>query len=287
MPVQFHEDAVLFREGLEYTESLTGLSARLIEKDYYCSLILRDWARMFMLGLVFKGGTCLSKVYVGFYRLSEDLDFAIPTEINALRSVRRAMAAPVKEHFSSLPDRLSCFEIGDGFRGHNSSRQYIGKYRYCSVVTERDATIKVEASLREPIVGSLEERAAGTILINPLTGDGAIEPVPVKVMSLLESYAEKLRAALTRMEPAIRDFYDIDHAIRGGHIDPRSKVLLELLRKKLTIPGNQTIDVSTSRLKKLQAQLEAQLKPVLRMADYNAFALGSAYDMVCAIASVV
>jgi predicted nucleotidyltransferase component of viral defense system len=28
--------------------------------------------------LVFKGGTCLAKVYADFYRLSEDLDFVIP-----------------------------------------------------------------------------------------------------------------------------------------------------------------------------------------------------------------
>ena len=55
----------------------------LIEKDYYCSLILN----YFFNGdtsLVFKGGTCLSKVYVDFYRLSEDLDLIITVSFVAM-----------------------------------------------------------------------------------------------------------------------------------------------------------------------------------------------------------
>jgi len=46
--------------------------------------------------MVFKGGTCLAKVYTNFNRLSEDLDLAIPTEISASRSERRARSAGVK-----------------------------------------------------------------------------------------------------------------------------------------------------------------------------------------------
>jgi len=72
-PYPHDTDADIFREALSYSEAVTGFTATLIEKDYYCSLILhhvfdRDTP------LVFKGGICLSKVYADFYRLSEDLD---------------------------------------------------------------------------------------------------------------------------------------------------------------------------------------------------------------------
>jgi predicted nucleotidyltransferase component of viral defense system len=38
---------------------------------------------------IFKGGTCLNKIDVGFYRLSEDLDFSIPVNFAATRGERR------------------------------------------------------------------------------------------------------------------------------------------------------------------------------------------------------
>ena len=81
----YHEDGAAFRGALEFTASLTGFSARLIEKDYFCSLLLRDFAPLFQASLIFKGGTCLSKVYADFYRLSEDLDFVIPMPEKASR----------------------------------------------------------------------------------------------------------------------------------------------------------------------------------------------------------
>ncbi len=37
-----HNDADLFRAALSYTHSETGFSARLVEKDYYCALLLED-----------------------------------------------------------------------------------------------------------------------------------------------------------------------------------------------------------------------------------------------------
>src|ERR1700677_2657675 len=84
-----HEDPAQFGEALGHTAAKTGFNARLIEKDYFCSIILRELQPLFDRGLVFKGGTSLSKVYAGFHRLSEDLDFAISIDSTATQSVRR------------------------------------------------------------------------------------------------------------------------------------------------------------------------------------------------------
>ena len=55
----------------------TNFSQLLIEKDYYLTKILHKISEKKINDLVFKGGTCLNKCYLGFYRLSEDLDFVI------------------------------------------------------------------------------------------------------------------------------------------------------------------------------------------------------------------
>jgi predicted nucleotidyltransferase component of viral defense system len=58
------------RLGIEAKFSLS-----LLEKDYHLTRILHKISEKKIKNLVFKGGTCLNKCYLGFYRLSEDLDF--------------------------------------------------------------------------------------------------------------------------------------------------------------------------------------------------------------------
>ncbi len=60
--VNLHEAGNRFLEALRWTERITQFNARLLEKDYYCSLVLADFHASFEVGLIFKGGTCLSKV---------------------------------------------------------------------------------------------------------------------------------------------------------------------------------------------------------------------------------
>ena len=87
-PHKYHEDAELFREALSYTQVATGFGARLVEKDYYCSLVLEDLLAVTNPQWVFKGGTCLSKVHSDFYRMSEDLDFAFSVLVDVPRAQR-------------------------------------------------------------------------------------------------------------------------------------------------------------------------------------------------------
>jgi predicted nucleotidyltransferase component of viral defense system len=91
-PLRTHQNPALFREAVNHTAAATGFSSRLIEKDYFCTVLLQHLAEAGC-ALVFKGGTCLAKVHAGFYRLSEDLDFVIPTPVDALRAERSRRAA--------------------------------------------------------------------------------------------------------------------------------------------------------------------------------------------------
>ena len=152
--LHYHEDADLFRAALFFTQSETGFSARLVEKDYYCSLLLGDLLAVTGPQWVFKGGTCLSKVHSDFYRMSEDLDFAFSVPVDVSRPQRSKMIVPMKEHFAKLARRLVCFKIVEALRGFNNSTQYIGSLCYRSLATGQDESIKIEFSIREPIVGT-------------------------------------------------------------------------------------------------------------------------------------
>ena len=55
--------------------------------------------------------------------------------------------------------------------------------------------------------------------------------------------------------------------------------------RKLSVPGNDPVDMSGSRLVELRQQLILQLKPVLRAQDFEAFDLESVFQEVAAVAS--
>ena len=283
-PYPHNTDPDIFQEALAHSEATTGFTAILIEKDYYCLLILQYFFDSDT-SLVFKGGTCLSKVYADFYRLSEDLDLIIPVASNTSRDQRRADIKPVKQIFEELPTVVPGVAISEAFEGHNESRQYIGYLEYHSAVIEKQEKVKVEVGLREPLLSRMESKTARTLVVNPFSGQPLLPTFAVRAMAVKEAYAEKLRAAMTRKEPAIRDFYDLSHAVREIRLYSQDPEFLSIVRAKLKVPGNAPVDVSAKRKRELDRQLEGQLKPVLRPADFARFNFDEAFELVCIIAN--
>jgi len=285
--LKLHETPDNFRQALSFTEAESGFAQRLIEKDYYCSLILADFECLFANGLVFKGGTCLSKVHAGFYRLSEDLDFAISIPMTANRQKRREAVAPVKRHLEEIAERLPALGISNKLIGKLESRQYQALLQYESVVTGEHETVKVEVAVREPVIESPVFRDGRTLLRHPVPRETPDAPLSLCVLTLNEAYAEKVRAALTRDPPAIRDLFDIADAVRAGRLDFCGPRFLDLVRQKLAIPGNAVIDTSEARRRSLENQLESHLKPVLRRSDYAAFDIERAFAEVEKLAAMI
>ena len=104
--VRVHEDAARLLEAVNATAAATGFATRLIEKDYFCTVLLQYLAPLAG-ALVFKGGTCLAKVHAGFYRLSEDLDFVIPTPVGASRTERSRRARGLKGLLAGIDGTLA------------------------------------------------------------------------------------------------------------------------------------------------------------------------------------
>ncbi|MSV27151.1 MAG: hypothetical protein EXQ52_00140 [Bryobacterales bacterium] len=284
--IRFHEDPDFFRMAVNFTATVTGFGPRLIEKDYFSTLMLDHLATIGN-SLVFKGGTSLAKVHAGFYRLSEDLDFMISLPVDALRLDRSKRAKPVKDLVAGLGRMLPVFRLTDPLKGLNSSRQYNGVVAYTSLITGQEDTIRLEVALREPLLQPALAGLANTILLNPTTEKPLVAPVDTHCISKDEAFSEKFRAALTRREVAIRDFFDIDYAVRHLDLRPRDQNMIELVRQKLAVPGNDAADVSGERLGTLRRQLEPQLKPVLREKDFAEFDLQRAFKIVVEMAARV
>ena len=287
LAIRFHEDVALFREAVNFTAAQTAFAARLVEKDYFCTLLLAYLAGATGKSVVFKGGTCLSKVIGDFYRLSEDLDFAVSMPVDSSREQRRRHAAAAKDAVAGVAERLSAFTVHEPLRGANNSTQYVGAVGYSSPVSGQAETIKVEISLREPLLAPVMDASVRTILLDPVSGKPLVPEVKVPCISKAEALAEKFRAALTRQEVAIRDFYDLDYAVRKLGMRPQDAGLVELVRQKLAVPGNDPVDVGPGRLANLRRQLETRLRPVLRQRDYEEFDLDRAFTAVTVMARLL
>ena len=120
--------------------------------------------------------------------------------------------------------------------------------------------------------------------MSPFTRKSLVPNIEVVTLSMQEAIAEKLRAALTRLEPAIRDFFDIDYLASRNKIDLDDRHLFQLLAEKLKVPGNPPIDLSLARKEKLKTQVNSELKPVLRPVDFERFDLNRAFGLVARIA---
>lgn len=284
MPIRWHEDAPDdLRESIRFTAEQTGFSPRLIEKDYWCSVILEALAET-ETPLVFKGGTSLAKIHSGFFRLSEDLDFSISTEPEATRAERQRAVAPIKALVADLRKRVPGLETESSLEGHNESTQYNATVGYRSLLGSATETISIEIGLREPILNPPEPGLVRTAALHWSGGGLLVDAFPVRCLAWSEAMAEKLRAALSRREAAIRDYFDIDHAVRVAGLDLADPELLQLLRRKLAVRGTGAIDVSLERLGRLRAQLDAHLRPVLRDRELAQFDLDRAFAIVRGVA---
>lgn len=275
----------MFLEALNFTMAHTGFSPRLIEKDYFCTVLLQYLATTGV--LVFKGGTCLAKVHAEFYRLSEDLDFVIPMPCDATRAERRRQAEGLKKTVADLATKLEGFAVVEPLTGANVSTQYVSVIGYDSLLSGQQEGIKIEIGLREPLLTPVFDGAAKTALLDPVSGQPMVPPLAVPCISRMEAFAEKFRAALSRREVAIRDFYDIDYAVRRLDLQARDPALIELVRQKLAVPGNEPADASEARLAILRRQLDSRLKPVLRGADFTEFDLERAFQTVAQMAEKI
>lgn len=188
-------------EKLKEIARLKDLHIGYAEKDYLLDLLLFLISRNTKDELVFKGGTCLSKIY-GLDRFSEDLDFTI-----------------VKEKELDIDRLLSKIESG---------LKLFGIEIFSLKKLEQNNSILIKLRLKGPLYTGTEN-STNTIridvnMVSSLDADPKVEryssvyqdipDMTLLIMSLEEILAEKIRALTNRQKA--RDLYDLVFFIKKG-----------------------------------------------------------------------
>lgn len=282
-----HKDKDQFIDVINITVQRTGFRAPLLEKDYYLTLIL---SRVDELSedLIFKGGTCLNKVYYSYYRLSEDLDFSMRLpEYTATRAIRRKAIQPIKDKIEDFAKNLGLRIDGAEKAGRNESKQYVYYFVYKSVIQPAEQLIKFEIGLRFNPFCAVEKKPVQHKFLHPFTKEPLFDGGKVNCLSLKEIVSEKLRAAALRETIAPRDFYDLDFILRNG-FKLGNKEVIDLFKKKIDEDGGDTnlskycanLGRSDDEIKDMRSRIEKELFDVLTPDEKEKFNLDKALKRI-------
>lgn len=262
-------DKKILKDVIYYLSDEQGFIASVIEKDFHLTRILNGVNEYLSADIVFKGGTLLNKVYLNYHRLSEDLDFACRGNADlSTRGKRSKAITPIREKMPAFLDMLELTSDNPQGKGFDNSTQYLFDIQYQSVLLDKKENIKLEISLRQPPFLEPEQVIIKHFFQDPFTGEDLIEQGKVLALSLEESVAEKLKAAISRPIPAIRDYYDLWHFIRNRFDFNRSD-FLEMVDKKLRLDGyerdySQNLGLSEQVIKELKRSINANLVLMIR-----------------------
>jgi len=205
----------------------------IIEKDYHLHRLLHEISQDDYLreNLIFKGGTCLLKAYLGYYRFSEDIDFTWKrTDIwknrNKTETTRLCSREITKlvNHFKPIFNSLGLSFSGDKSNTeevHISSggRMIIFFPGYKSEILDIRSRIKVEINFVDTIVYPLRDMQLKSYIegtdseeLRFLYEDQWREydkTIQLTCYDPEEIFIEKCRASMTRKAYKLRDIIDL------------------------------------------------------------------------------
>ena len=235
---------------------------QLLEKDIILHRILiRLMKTPFKQKYAFKGGTCLTKCYLGYYRFSEDLDFTYidQKEFEGMSQsrIRRLLSAKINTVLETLVEIAK--ELDLDFKPDKSDTRYVQiggsnkfvtfKLWYKSSVINKEEFIKIQINYIDLIIHGMGGRYARSLystiskedmmLLYPEYID-ILDNVELMAYTLNEILVEKVRCILTRRGTKSRDYID-----------------LYLIKKKLNV-----------HLKKEEARIIKKIEFMLRYDKY-------------------
>lgn len=205
--------------------------ADLIEKDLILHQVLFDLSKnkFFRDNFAFKGGTCLAKCYLDYFRFSEDIDFTWKDqsvfEGKSQKEVRRYLSATI-DSIGEIFEEIAKARVLD-FRCHKEDRTYVEltggdktctfKVWYQSEVLVRKSFLKVQMNFVEKLCypfknAELKSLVSGNhkelVMLYP-EYEEYTQKISLDLYDCHEILAEKIRAILTRKGTKARDFLDV------------------------------------------------------------------------------
>jgi len=216
----------------DLSERLDIKRTELVEKDVIIQkLLLGLYQNDFSRNLVFKGGTCLIKCYLDYFRFSEDIDFTWKDqsifEDKSQTKIRKVISNYVDElgkllvNISEKHGLDFVFDKNDRdyveFGGGNKMVTY--KIWFESEILKSHSFIKIQINFIEKIIFDVVKKDIKCLLprktINELKAlfpkDHEVYAAEISLYTydVKEILCEKIRAVLTRRGLKARDFIDI------------------------------------------------------------------------------
>jgi len=205
--------------------------ADLIEKDLILHQMLLDLSKneFFSENFIFKGGTCLIKCYIGYFRFSEDIDFTWKHQ----KVFEGKSQKEIRSHLSKVIDELgSIFEEIATKRGldfkcekHNKNYVELGggnktctfKIWYQSAILDKTSFVKVQINFVEKLYFAPQKVKLKGLLTKKSEELDALFPeykeytqrIRFDAYDIREILSEKVRSILTREGVKARDFLDV------------------------------------------------------------------------------
>jgi predicted nucleotidyltransferase component of viral defense system len=230
------------KELIDYLAGNLGIKSKiLLEKDIFLHrILLRFSASDLGKQYIFKGGTCLIKCYLGYYRFSEDLDFTYKDQATVTGHSQKELRKQLSRKIDSLSEELAKIakEVGCAFQPNKADNRYVEfggsnkmvtfKLWYVSVVTKTEQFIKIQINFVEKVFLAIRMRKARTVwygindkelrLLFPGQED-LLKGIHVDCYDIREILIEKIRAILTRKGIKSRDFIDVYLIAKAEKID--------------------------------------------------------------------
>lgn len=212
-----------------------GFDTDLILKDYYITAIL------YMIkdidGIYFKGGTALQKIFLGYSRLSEDIDFTLTKNIEEIKD---KIIKALRE--SKLFERLTKDKDVEGFT------RLIVHYKD---FLNRDDVIFIDLNKRDKLLKNPEKHEIRHFYHE------YIPKFSFNTVSKEEIIAGKMAAAIGRNQP--RDHYDLYNIIKA-----KMPINLSMVERKCKKSKHEfDIIKMFNRAKKLKNRWDVDLVPLL------------------------
>lgn len=223
-----------FLMSIKDKTSITALE--LIEKDFYLNILL---SKLNLDDYVFKGGTCLAKAYLDYFRFSEDLDFTFIDQKLWQGKSTKSIKKICKEKINSFGEQLE--KIGLKFKFDKTDINYVQigsnnklvtfKVHYISVLTGNSSFIKIQINFLEKIMfGPQTKELLPLIKPHQFTKEDQIyfkefldfyKPINTKVYDIKEVVTEKTCSLLTRKAIKSRDAIDLLFIYQKFKIKPQ------------------------------------------------------------------
>ena len=185
-------------------EGLTTLAEAIIEKDLLLTEVLQSIQTTDRdeIGLVFCGGTCLSKAHGLIDRMSEDIDFKLVVPEGLSRSARSRRLSHYKKRLAKDFERMG-FAVPEHEIVARDENSYVSlnlhyQSRFPAVASLR-TEIRVELNARPPVLPTALLPICS--MLSTLTQQTA-NSAPIECISVEETLAEKVLSFLRRTAEA-------------------------------------------------------------------------------------